>query len=337
MKFIKITMMSLALLFVLLGCTQDVKDTTGNTPANIDVNTSSSSSDDSTPNSHVSSGTQTLGNDENTNTPEVTHDDSTPSSSSSSGTQTSGNEENTSIPEVTHSRLSNVPQEEEDEEEAIEPEVIPSNWYLRLVADDTNRGLKTNIAQLGVVDADETKFTLLSTGHFGGTYLDIVFINPIDIAAGIYKTQYQHYQDNTTYRWQFTVRSDDTNADVTLSWHGLFALTPYIDGQNRTQYREYRSMTNPLVKQMKLVDVDLGTEIAVSEDGHVKSYMFNMDGKNERVFEWVVETDIVNIVPKQVATSLVKSKSLKINFIKNPKSKVINLSKPPTMEWDNEK
>ena len=305
MKLIKMSLVSFALLFMILGCTENVKDVV----------------------------------EDNGSTEPVSVDDSSASSNNTSSTPvitTDGTEEGS--PAVNYSRVEDINKPVDDEEEEpIVAEEKPSNWYIRLVAEDSNRGLKTNIAQLGVVEEDADKYTLLSTGHFGGTYLDIVFINPADISSGIYKTLYHLYQEGNTYRWQFTVRNDDTTADIALSWNGLFALTPYVDGQNRTQYREYRSMTNPLVRQMKLVDVDLGTEIAVSVDGHVKPYIFNMDGKTERVFEWVVETDIVNIAPKQIEKSFVKSKSLKINVLKNPKSNVIDFSKPPIMEWDNEK
>jgi len=299
MKLIKMSIVSFALLFMILGCTEDVKNIVdGNGSTVVDI----------TPDSNMS------------DTPENNID---------------GIEEGS--PEANYSRAEDINKPVDDEED--EPLVVeekPSNWYIRLVAEDSDRGLKTNIAQLGVVEENEDKYTLISTGHFTGTYLDIVFVDPVGFAAGIYKTYYKPYQDNSAYRWQFTVRSDDTTADVTLSWHGLFALTPYIDGQNRTQYREYRSMTNPLVKQMKLVDVDLGIEIAVGEDGHVKPYMFNMDGKTERVFDWVVETDIVNIVPKQVEKLFVKSKSLKINSLKNAKSRRMDSIKPPMMEWYHE-
>jgi len=338
MKMIKILIMSLVLLFI-VGCTENVKkilddnevDTT--TPIAIDGN-----------------GTETNVTTDNGST-SVIETNSSPDNDSTSPNETDAGIGNGSTqPIETNETVVTVPrrreavnQETDDEEEplGLGVELKPSNWYLRLVAKDVSRKLTTNVAQLGVLEEAnaEVKHTLLSTGHFAGAYLDVIFIDPDGMPAGSYKTNYKTYQEGTSYRWRFTVKSDDANADVTLTWRGLNVLTLYTDAQGREQYTEYRSVTNPLIKQMKLVDIDLSTDIVISVEDKAQTYIFNMNGQTERVFEWVVETDIITIVPKE--SGIIKSKNLKGNVkafkrvLKNPVP--FDITKPPSMEWHHER
>lgn len=173
----------------------------------------------------------------------------------------------------------------------------PSNWYIRLVAEDPVREMKTGSAQLGELERSDTveKYTLKALSPFGGSYLDIIFRNPAGMDAGNYKVNFHIHAEVTEDRWSFIVRTDNVNADILLTWRGLYVLTPYIDGQDRSRYKEYRTTTNPLIKNMKLVDVSTGNEIAAEVDGKVQTYSFNMDGQKERTFEWVVQIDEVVI------------------------------------------
>ncbi len=229
----------------------------------------------------------------------------------------------------------------EEEESSIKPlaeeEFKPTNWYIRLVAEDPNRALKTNSAQLGVLEESNAvvKHTLISRGRFTGPYLDIVFIDPNSVAAGVYKTNYHTYQEGAEERWRFTVQADDNTSEILLTWRGLYLLTPYIDDKNREQYKEYRSLTNPLIDHMKLVDVDTGTEIAVSVDGEVQTYVLNMNGQNERVFEWIVQNEVVTLPPQNArlvtrqAKSIQKDASIIEEKMIQKRPKLFDLSKPP--------
>lgn len=219
----------------------------------------------------------------------------------------------------------------------IKVEVEPHNWFIRLNAEDVNRGLQTYSAQLGVLENEEEslKHTLVSLGHFTGTYLDIVFVDPDNVESGIYKTNYKLYQEGSEYRWQFTVRSDDVNSEISLSWRGLYALTPYIDGENRKRYSEQRTLTNPLIGKMILVDTVTGTEMNVENDGVVITYTFNMNGEQERTFEWIVKTEKVNTLAKrtsytrvQASTAKVKKQPMKTTIIEN-RAMNFDLAHPP--------
>ncbi len=230
-----------------------------------------------------------------------------------------------------------IPVEDEEETLVVQEESKPSNWYIRIVAEDPNRALKTNSAQLGTLEVSDAvvKHTLLSSGRFTGPYLDVVFVDPNGVAEGEYKTNYHMYDEGVEDRWRFTVKTDDKTSEIHLTWNGLYVLTPYIDDQNREQYKEYRSVTNPLIAHMKLIDVGTGAEIAASVDGKSQTYIFNMNGQNERVFEWVVQTEVVEL-------PLASSKSLSISrkSIQNDVAKIVtttiekraesfDLSKPP--------
>ncbi len=175
-----------------------------------------------------------------------------------------------------------------DKRESIEQ--IAKEWYVRIVVEDTTNNMKTSDTQLGRLDAIDAveKHTLKAIAPFGSNYLDVVFVNPIGVDAGSYKSNF-HVFGNDEDSWEFTVKSYDNNATMILSWRGLYVLTPYTDSENRERYREYRSMTNPLLSYMTLLDVSTNTEIDVLVNGTMNEYVFDMNGSTERVFRWTVK------------------------------------------------
>lgn len=167
------------------------------------------------------------------------------------------------------------------------------NWYIRLQAEDTAKHTLSSSAQLGVLDEEDAtvKHTLSAFPPMGSGYIDIVFRNPTGVDAGDYKTYFQQFAENSEYRWRFTVRTDDSNAQIALTWRGVYVLTPYIDTEGRQRYKETKSMSNPIIKNMQLIDVDTGNAINVLSGNQAKIYYFNMNGKTEKTFEWVVLPD----------------------------------------------
>lgn len=221
-------------------------------------------------------------------------------------------------------------------------ETKPSNWYIRLVAEDPARAMKTGDTQLGALAVSDAvaKHTLKALSPFGGTYLDIVFRAPARVGSGDYKVNFHVYEEGNQDRWQFTVRTDDIDADILLTWRGLYVLTPYIDDQDRQRYKEYRSLTNPLIKNMKLIDVSTGNEISAAVDGKVQTYSFNMEGQTERTFEWVVETDEVTIPVEVSKLSTLQEKAIQndakvdIESSMGKKTESFDLTKPPMIKED---
>jgi len=221
-------------------------------------------------------------------------------------------------------------------------ETKPSNWYIRIVAEDPARAMKTQSAQLGQITAADAveKHTLKAMNPFGGTYLDIFFVDPEGVKKGKYKVNFHKHQDGADDKWSFTVKTDknNVNADILLSWRGVYILKPYTDEQNRQRYSEYRSTTNPIIKHMKLVDSVTGEEIAAAVDGKVQTYTFNMNGSQTRTFEWVVQSSEVALSTQQSTMSTLQAKTLKMDAkvqskqIQKAKAESFDLSRPPMIE-----
>ncbi len=185
-----------------------------------------------------------------------------------------------------------------------ESENRPENWYLRIVAEDITRGMQTGDTQLGQLNEETDvalKHSLKALQPFSTGYIDVVFRDPADIDSGDYKSSFHLYGEGAD-EWEFIVKADEANADIILSWRGLYILTPYIDEQSRLRYREYRSLDNPLIKYMKLLDVSTGTEVAAVQNGEVQTYTFNMGGMLEKVFRWVVQSNEVSILSTKSLT-----------------------------------
>ncbi|MEA2048670.1 MAG: DUF5011 domain-containing protein [Campylobacterota bacterium] len=201
----------------------------------------------------------------------------------------------------------------------------PKNWYMRFMAEDLERGLKVENVQLGVLDEEDAdvKHSLKALGTFGATYLDIVFENPEDLDGGDYKTHFQTYAMNETNGWTMTVKTDESDATITLGWRGLYLLTPYRDVEDRLRYNERQVLTHSLLKQMKLVDTVNGEEVPAVMDGEFISYTFEMDGAQKRIFEWIVpayvlieEGEAISATPYSMPTTHNKS----INYQKSIKA-----------------
>jgi len=235
-----------------------------------------------------------------------------------------------------------------NENKLLKPAVVEesklSNWYIQLIAEDPDRALISTSSQLGVLDEANAvqNHTLKALDPFDGNYVDIVFVNPDGVDFGNYRSNFHVYEEGVEDRWRFVVRTNDINAKILLTWRGLFALTPYTDDQSRTRYDEYRSLCNPLIDRMKLVDVDTGTEIAAIVDGEKQTYVLNMNGQKERVFEWVVQNDIVSLSSEEHKLSTLNAKSIQRSTTSEEtavQKRVISfdLSKPPAfIEVNNE-
>lgn len=252
-----------------------------------------------------------------------------------------GSGSSTDTTTVTDDQATDETQDEFIKEAVVETK--PSNWYIRLVAEDPARAMKAGDTQLGELEVSDAveKHTLKALSPFGGSYLDIVFGDPAGVDAGDYKVNFHNYDESVEDRWSFTVRTDDVDADILVSWRGLYVLTPYIDDQDRQRYKEYRSTTNPLIKNMKLIDVSTGDEIAAAVDGEIQTYSFNMDGQSERTFEWVVQTDEVTISAQVSKLSTLQAKAVQkdatvdMTRSMNQKAELFDLTQPPMIKEDN--
>jgi len=213
----------------------------------------------------------------------------------------------------------------------LEPKA--QNWYVSLTAEMIGSNLKTESSKLGVLDTSNAqKHTLQALKPFGNNYLDIVFINPPNVSSGEYKTDFHTYVEGVEESWMFTIKTDNTDADILLSWKALYVLSLYTDSENRQRYNEYKSNTNPLIKYMKLIDTENGEEVAAVVNGEFQNYIFNMNGQTTHTFKWVVSVDEVNISTNKKKISIFKMKKMKKNFKSNISNEMFDLSKPPMIQ-----
>ena len=175
-------------------------------------------------------------------------------------------------------------------------QTIPSNWYIRIIAKDIDRNLKSENTQLGVLEGSDVvaRHSLKAIANpFEGSYLDMVFINPPDLRLGEYKTNFHTASISQNNIWEMTLKSDDISANIEISWRGIYSLDAYVDDQDRTRYHSKHSSSNPLFNYMKLVDLTTNIEIPAIFDGKLQSYIVNMDGVNQKNFLWIVSDEII--------------------------------------------
>jgi hypothetical protein len=177
-------------------------------------------------------------------------------------------------------------------------------WYVRIVMEDTTNNMKTESTQLGKLEGDDVvvKHSLKAIAPFGkSSFLDVVFKNPVGVDAGEYKSNF-HAASTDADSWEFTVKSHDDNATMILSWRGLYVLAAYTDTEGREQYNEYRSLVNPLLAYMTLIDTKTNEKIQILKNGEVKSYVFNMEGNKERTFRWELKDSTIPLASPLLVT-----------------------------------
>jgi len=216
-----------------------------------------------------------------------------------------------------------------DSEVSIEAEA--KEWYVRLTVEDPARGMKSQSAQLGqltIADAVE-KNSLKSLRPFGSSYLEIVFINPDGLPMNEYKSNFHVYRDNISDSWHFTVKSDDIYSDVIVSWRALYVLASYVDAQGRRRYNEYRSLTNPLLQKMQVVDESSGVKLPVSVNGKAPSFIVNMNGKSTKSFRWDLLTEAVKTSKVPEVPDKQNNVHTFLRAVGQPKKPLFDLSQPP--------
>ena len=154
-------------------------------------------------------------------------------------------------------------------------------WYVRLVVANESEGLSDRgnvLGQLHASASGKDTHDLRELNPHSSPYLSVVF-NKADWGsdAGNYSSDYRGTNAAGAI-WEFEVRSDDVNREVTLGW----------DSSDRHK-----------LLQSRLIDKKTGEEIRIAEMGISSSrlivaplqYVFNMEGESIRRFRWEVNTD----------------------------------------------
>jgi hypothetical protein len=163
-------------------------------------------------------------------------------------------------------------------------------WYVRLIAEAPASGLKDRSAQLGQLSGKKirNKHSLKAIPPFSGNYLYIAFVDPDMLEPDQYKTNFHPKSKQDS--WEFSVFSGDPEADIVLSWDGLYALDRNKNNKrkkNKKKSRRYHERFVPRHKRlskMLLIDNLTGDEIPLVYNDEKLTYSFNMDGMYERTF-----------------------------------------------------
>lgn len=98
----------------------------------------------------------------------------------------------------------------------------PNGWFIRLIADAPTDKLQDQANVLGLLSDSVNTYDshdLEELTPFGTSYLTLVFPHQNWLKPGDYNSDFQAL-DNQAHQWNFEVRTDNINRNVTLRWQG---------------------------------------------------------------------------------------------------------------------
>lgn len=203
------------------------------------------------------------------------------------------------------------------------PSYTTKNWYIYFQATDNTHNLKSSYMQIGQLDQNSTfKYNLKAIKPFENNFIDITY----QTSTGNYKSVFHPFNlDEDT--WYFTINSSDQNANITLSWIGLYEVKPYIKN-NQTQYRISRKLNKEILNAITVIDLTTNQEIPLIKANNLLSYTFSMNNQTKRVFK-VYLSSKQTLYNKNLSTQFKISKPLNPTTIINTKNIDFDISKPP--------
>jgi len=197
------------------------------------------------------------------------------------------------------------------------------NWYIKIVAINQSDNITISDTKFGELETKNTDIYNLKTyNKFDTTNFNISLISNQQKFKSLFYTH-----NDQTKKWSFKLNSDNKNADILLTWQGIYVLEKFTDKYNRTRYKEYRYTKNPIVNYLKLIDKQNGVEIPAIQNSKICKYQFNMNGKKSREFEWVLNDIPINSKTfKQTPTHKQVIQKTKINSF--------DLHTPPAIDRD---
>ncbi len=174
-------------------------------------------------------------------------------------------------------------------QEQLDSKARVDSWYLQTVV----------TTEAGAIDERSGVIGRISGGRTGKDVHDIpafASVNGAPVAvislrgaewgddAGEYLSDYRA-PGQSAASWDLVVTSSDPQAEVTLSWDGLYA----ISGSQSRGFETRLSNNSKTLRSLRLIDLQRGKVVrrGSKKDGSIKSYTFNMGGENERHFRWV--------------------------------------------------
>ncbi len=180
--------------------------------------------------------------------------------------------------------------------------------YVRVIAEVPSEGLKDKGNVLGRINGSSSQYDThdlveLDPAMGSSSYLTVVFPHEGWTKGDNYASDYHGLDDVAQDKWNFVVRTDDSSREVTLRWEGPYLLELREDENNVERYVQKRDSNGDYADAMYLVDIDRNTSVKVLKDGTVQSYTFNMDGKTERKFQWVLDFSGTFVAPSEAVQS----------------------------------
>jgi len=211
---------------------------------------------------------------------------------------------------------------------------IVNNWYMQFTVTNIDNGQKYSGFRLGEISTAENseaqrKYSLRAFNGNGFPFVKMISIDSEGVLTGEYTTLYKPSIDNNNKYWKFKVVSSDVQAEMVLHWNGIYLLKSYVDKTGRERFNSIENISHSLVKQMKLIDLETGDEVAAINNSILQEYQFSMNGKNEHWFQWVLSNEDVQTVKKLNSHKVFYKASKKNN-------KYFDLKEPPIGKVQNE-
>ena len=211
-----------------------------------------------------------------------------------------------------------------------EPVVKPANeWYVSTrvsVSAEPKNHEGTNPAVFGKLDVSADGYD----SHDIRTYSSAVVLLPAAVVfiqddwdenSGEYHSNYHDTKGAEKDSWNMAVFSSVPDAEVTLTWDGLYELTE----KEGVGYNEKKVLNSPTLENLYLLDTVTGEETPAVTDGKLNTYSFTMGAdESSRIFAWkqgTAETVSVAALESMAESIEVKEKKEKVKKVKEEKER----------------
>jgi len=188
---------------------------------------------------------------------------------------------------------------------------LQKGWYVKLTVEDgTLKDNSTVLGYLGYLEGASDSKDRYDSEAFSSSGLYTTIYHEDFGSTKNYRSDYRTYKEagEKSDTWIIKVNSGDANADVTLSWNGITYVTKSLKGG----FDEELQTESPELTQMRLVDVETADVVPATDDG--MKITFNMNGSNERTFQWILlaEGDSEPDVEPTVKIASPSARSMKV-------------------------
>ncbi len=198
---------------------------------------------------------------------------------------------------------------------------VPKNskeWYMSTrvsvydrASNTTHNG--TNPAVFGKLSVSRDGYDVndvLAFGSAANLKAEVVFVQSSwGERTGEYVSDYHDTNGGKKDSWTMTVFSSVPNAEVTLTWDGLYELQ---SKKGQSGWDEAKNLQSDNLENLVLVDTETGKKIDAVTNGELGTYSFTMGAGGSRTLAWQEESASNARPPKSLETYIkVKQKEEK--------------------------